>query len=389
MTLPDSVKAFMLLSVCNLSDSERQLIMSAVTEVSYERMRSALCRIFAGEADIASATVKSEPVFVAEDGDSRNIVELVSLEDGGRETALKLHKQFGHLTTAKLLKLVRDAGVNNVDLEQAIKKLSENCEICCKFKRARPRPVVCLPMASKFNETVAMDLKKFLTDNEREFNNAEMWALGEAFNIKVMATAAESPWSNGVCERQNAVIGDIVRKVLADTHDLQVALAWTISARNVLMNDSGYCPNQLVFGYNPVLPNVWVNDPPALTASPPSGIVRDKLNALHIARQEFPRKESTRVPEVVSVIRNSVAEVDQGTAIEESSQAVLGYPPDDESEDGDTVVMQPEVATGSDARVQKVKIDVLKAKDSEIANWRNNDAYEEIDDVGQETISVR
>ncbi|KAK3894849.1 hypothetical protein Pcinc_001422 [Petrolisthes cinctipes] len=63
-----------------------------------------------------------------------------------------------------------------------------------------------------------------------------------------------------------------------------------------------------------------------------------------------------RVPKEGSVIRDSVAEVDQWTAIEESPQAVSDYRPDNESEDGDTVVMQPEIATGSDARVQKVKI---------------------------------
>ncbi|CAL4108337.1 unnamed protein product [Meganyctiphanes norvegica] len=42
--------------------------------------------------------------------------------------------------------------------------------------------------------------KKILTDNGRELNNSEMRALGEAFNIKIMTTAAESPWSNGICE---------------------------------------------------------------------------------------------------------------------------------------------------------------------------------------------
>lgn len=45
---------------------------------------------------------------------------------------------------------------------------------------------------------------KILSDNGREFNNDEVRALGESFNIKIMTSAAESPWSNGVCERQNA-----------------------------------------------------------------------------------------------------------------------------------------------------------------------------------------
>ncbi|KAK3873854.1 hypothetical protein Pcinc_021147, partial [Petrolisthes cinctipes] len=64
-----------------------------------------------------------------------------------------------------------------------------------------------------------------------------MRAMGEAFNIKIMATSAESPWSNA-------------------------------------------------------LPNVYVNDPPALEPTTSSEIVRDNLNALHLARQEFIKVES-------------------------------------------------------------------------------------------------
>ncbi|KAK3886296.1 hypothetical protein Pcinc_009540 [Petrolisthes cinctipes] len=108
-----------------------------------------------------------------------------------------------------------------------------------------------------------------------------------------MATSAESPWSNGACKLQNAVIGDIVLKIMADCQcDLDVALAWQISARNALANYSGFSPNQLVFGLNPALPNVYVNDPPALEPTTSSEIVRDNLNALHLVRQEFIKVES-------------------------------------------------------------------------------------------------
>ena len=57
---------------------------------------------------------------------------------------------------------------------------------------------------------------KILSDNGREFNNEDMRDLVEVFNIKMMTTAAESPWSNGVCERLNAVLGGMVQKILAD-----------------------------------------------------------------------------------------------------------------------------------------------------------------------------
>lgn len=41
-----------------------------------------------------------------------------------------------------------------------------------------------------------------------------MCSLGEASNGKIITTAAESPWSNGVCEHLNGVIGVIVRNVM-------------------------------------------------------------------------------------------------------------------------------------------------------------------------------
>ena len=46
MMLPDTVMAFMFLVASNLTESERHLVMSAITSVSYENMKSALKRIF-------------------------------------------------------------------------------------------------------------------------------------------------------------------------------------------------------------------------------------------------------------------------------------------------------------------------------------------------------
>ena len=67
--------------------------------------------------------------------------------------------------------------------------------------------------------------------------------------------------------------------------DVEVALAWVVSARNTLTNYAGFLPNQLVFDHNPGLPNVYINDPPALEITQGSDIVRDNLNALHVARK--------------------------------------------------------------------------------------------------------
>lgn len=48
--------------------------------------------------------------------------------------------------------------------------------------------------------------KKILTENSGEFNNNKFRNMCEYFNIEVMCTAAESPWSDGVWVKVNAVL---------------------------------------------------------------------------------------------------------------------------------------------------------------------------------------
>ena len=200
--------------------------------------------------------------------------------------AKKLHRQFAHPTAEKLISFIRNSSFRNKKLENEIKNVSENCFSCLKYKKPNSRPIVCMPMATYFNEMIAMDLKmwskqyflvivdlatrfcsgcvinnklpatiikgfflswivifgspeRILSDNGGEFNNNEMRALGEAFNITIKTTAAESPWSNGAVERLNGVLGNLVSKILDDTKcDVQTALAWVIATRNTFHNKS-------------------------------------------------------------------------------------------------------------------------------------------------------
>lgn len=119
----------------------------------------------------------------------------------------------------------------------------DNCEICLKYKRPTPRPVVGFSMAEEFNETVAVDLhqlgpslwymylhiidvftrfsagaiihskqssvfvdkflqhwinihgaiKRLFSDNGGEFSNQEVRDFCENMNIEVKTTAAELP----------------------------------------------------------------------------------------------------------------------------------------------------------------------------------------------------
>ena len=164
---------------------------------------------------------------------------------------------------------------------KVVDSVSENCDVCKRLKRPPNRPVVGLPLATEFGEMVALDLKqirhdnrtvyfmnmidhatrynagciiydkrketivehimkhwvqpfgspgKMLTDNGGEFINQEVIDYAEKFNVKIRTTAAESGFSNGLCERHNAVVATTLHKVMLDTGcHIEVALAWTLN----------------------------------------------------------------------------------------------------------------------------------------------------------------
>ena len=159
----------------------------------------------------------------------------------------KLHKQFAHCSSEKLHALLRKAGVS-VTVDR-VKSVINDCDVCQRFGRALPRPVVGLPLAQEWNHTVSLDLhevsgsghslwylhmidvfsrfsaavfitnkrpttintefsrnwclsfgypKAVLTDNGGEFDNADFHSFAENADIVIKTTAAYSPWSNGV-----------------------------------------------------------------------------------------------------------------------------------------------------------------------------------------------
>ena len=255
--------------------------------------------------------------------------------------AKKLHRQFSHPSGKKLCDLVIDAGVKDAEFIKILQELPHTCEICLRYKKADPRPIVGFSLGSYFNETVAMDIKEikgikvlhlidhgtrfsvgvklrnkesseiisavfkhwiayfgtpgsFLTDNGREFDNEQFRDMAQHLNVVVHTTAAQSPWSNGLNERHNGILGEMVKKTLEDTDcDFETALAWAVSAKNSLHSVNGFSPNQLVFGRNPNLP-AFLNDKlPALEGISTSEIVANNLNAKHAARKAFVECESS------------------------------------------------------------------------------------------------
>lgn len=252
----------------------------------------------------------------------------------------KLHKQFAHPVVDKLKGLLRNAGITDKTILNTVDKVTSNCDVCKRFRKPPLRPTVALPVATQFNETVAMDLKViggvnilhmidhttrysaacvipnkkketivqgvleywvrifgspkyFLTDNGGEFVNDEMIEYAEKFNIVLKTTAAESPWSNGLCEKHNETLANHIIKTMDDANcSIKLAVHWAVAAKNSLSNVYGFSPNQLVFGRNPNFPSTYHNKLPAQDSVCHSEYITANLVALHKAREVFIRQES-------------------------------------------------------------------------------------------------
>ena len=97
-----------------------------------------------------------------------------------------------------------------------------------------------------------------------------------------------------VLSNDNAVLGMTVSKTIEDSNcDLELAVAWAMSAKNALKNVHGYSPNQLVFGKNPNYPCAENDHLPALESKTSSQVVADNLNALHAARKNYIELEAS------------------------------------------------------------------------------------------------
>ena len=301
-------------------------------------------------------TVRSHQVLIS------NVEKMDTLSQAEqKKVAMKWHKQFSHCDGDRLCKLLLNAGITDKVMLKTVNEIQDQCKTCQKYGRKSPRPIVTLPRASDFNESVAMDLKFFdskivlhiidhftrysaacvipskhrdtiityvlkcwisifgspqllLCDMGREFNNEDYREMGEKLNTSVKSTAAESPWSNGVNERHNGLIGEMVTKTREDSKcSLEVAVAWAISAKNSLANVNGYSPNQLVFGRNPNFPCVLTDKLPALNTNCTSKILCDNLNALHAARQAFIKNESSEKLKIAlrKKVRNNTSKIFQ------------------------------------------------------------------------------
>lgn len=253
----------------------------------------------------------------------------------------KLHKQFAHATADRLIQLLKCAGNEDKNVKSMLDEVIQECDTCKVHKKPNPRPIVGFPLASEYNETVAVDLhqlennvwylhiideftrfsagcvvrskhasvfvkcflrhwisihgppRRLFSDNGGEFDNDEVRDMAENFSIEIVTTPAYSPWSNGLLERHNQTLTDMLLRVKHDNPhlDWETALCWALMAKNSLQNTHGFSACQLVFGKNPNLPSVLTAKPPALEGTTSSQVVGNHIVGLHAARQAFTKAE--------------------------------------------------------------------------------------------------
>ena len=114
---------------------------------------------------------------------SNIVMHAINENSNVKSVAKKLHQQFGHPSTQRLVKFVKDSGEDNKDLIKSLEDVGNNCDTCKRYKKTPPHPVVTFPLATQFNETVAMDLKVYknnsiyflhLIDNFTRFSAASV-----------------------------------------------------------------------------------------------------------------------------------------------------------------------------------------------------------------------
>ena len=108
--------------------------------------------------------------------------------------------------------------------------------------------------------------EKILTDNGDKFANSKFIEMVESFSVTLKTTAWESPRNNGLIERHNLLLADMLNKILEDTQcHPDLAVSWCINAKNSLHSAHWFSPYQLAIGKNPKLPSTINQKAPAPT----------------------------------------------------------------------------------------------------------------------------
>ena len=302
------------------------------------------------ESKLDSLEDENWEVFAVEQD---TLIELPDAEEDDQQEVEKkirrMHEQLGHPSKPTFVKMLKTSAIMSDEpsgiVYDFINKLYESCPTCIQFTKSKPRPRVSPPLATRFNQTVSVDLKvwpkynvvilyivdnfsRFIQghiipdkkpesvikvlmdewilklfgamdaiqmDNGGEFMNAKMKEMCEKFGIKFISTGAESPWQNGLVEKNHMMVDGIIEKMKVDNpkRTVRELLPQAIFAKNSLINVYGYVPLQIVFGHIPRIPGVPYNEPPANETVVQTEVIANRLQNLYSAREAYMKVENS------------------------------------------------------------------------------------------------
>lgn len=114
------------------------------------------------DKDSISNQIK-DVVLATTDGESQTEDEALTMTDNKSpeeklKVLLKLHKQFGHASTDRLQRLIQSSGNKDKECLTILQQMVQECHICQRYSKTKPKLAVGLPLATEYNETVGEDL---------------------------------------------------------------------------------------------------------------------------------------------------------------------------------------------------------------------------------------
>ena len=181
--------------------------------------------------------------------------------------------------------------------------------ISCFIERKKPEEVINKLMEKWIGYFGVM--RFLLNDNGGEFTAEEVREVKDILNVVDLTTGAESPWQNGLCEKNHHTVDVMLERLVEDYPKTpeETLLAWANMAKNSMQNIYGFSPNQLVFGTNPNLPNIMTDGLPALDGKTSSEVFAHHMNALHASRKAFIESESSE--RIRRALRRNVSTVNR------------------------------------------------------------------------------
>ena len=127
--------------------------------------------------------------------------------------------------------------------------------------------------------------------------------LAEKFGISLSkVTAAHSPFSNGICERNHQIVDLMMAKIKAadPTISHQESLDYALHAKNMEMTNKGFSPFQIVYGENPRIPGISTGNLASLSNQFSSEDVKKHIWKVQTARDALGQLTMTKGSKSVS-----------------------------------------------------------------------------------------